>query len=932
MEPPLPKVSSHHLQQKDEYNSQFSEMMTQPEPMTQNELTQLAVDEDSNLFSPLPPHAAIHPKQQPWGRLVPCSGDKRSGGLDLLPREPPDEKRIGGIHFMGLERLRPVDIFNLHTLGRSSKCDVQAKPPPKNIDNKKLLALHDWVHAMISNTHCKIYCMLKSPGPSLEMEVYIEDTSGNGTLINGSTLLRRGEKRLLHTGDEISLVNPQTLQKKISATDILQSLHRKHAFIFVNLFQQQQGHQSTLMSCLRQKRPMMPPPLSASARKKGLVDPKAMVNHSLDRYAHPQPFFMHQGNARSRISPTKTTPPRRVEQFYDIRDILGAGTVGEVRRAIHRRTGEERAVKVISLVGRNRGVRLTDEASATLEAEASILQALDHPYIVKLHDVFVAPGVAIYLVMELLHGGDLFDRIVEKGKYTELESRKVMRRLLSAVYYLHEEQNVVHRDLKPENILVVNRQSDIDIKLTDFGLAKSMTEDGLKTFCGTPQYFAPEVLRRQNTVAGQGRYGKQADMWSIGVILYILLSGAPPFDVSQGFDEVAEAKIKFPHNRWHGISKEAEDLVKKLLLADPTKRISVSDACVHEWILMSDGDTHTHPLDDPVIRSLNDDESSNQSIKIILFDNEKSRSSFKEVDNNISKDSSDDGFTCLSTRTGDDMQVKESQKVSPVRWNKGLVEQEKSHKEEPTLENKPCDNFVVNDQATPEGEKRTPLGPIDLNQRSNHFREIIAKTSEKEATTPKNKKTDKGKVVRLHDPNNSGDEQDSNEQLSKNEVRSRAVTPLIKGGKARHTKVYGKRSRAEENRYMLELKAAELSEDEIFSQFTDEIESISTFGTSTVTARGNVDNTGGFTVERSSSSSSYSLSDREGTSRKVEVTGVPVPRPTKRAKTVTPEGDKGELNSSLPESRDEQMAGSRKQQASGKQTKLSSWFFKKTIS
>ena len=235
--------------------------------------------------------------------------------------------------------------------------------------------------------------------------------------------------------------------------------------------------------------------------------------------------------------------------------------------------------------------------------------------------------------------------------------------------------------------------------------------------------------------------GKQADMWSIGVILYILLSGAPPFDVSQGFDEVAEAKIKFPHNRWHGISKEAEDLVKKLLLADPTKRISVSDACVHEWILMSDGDPHTHPLDDPVIRSLNDDESSNQSIKIILFDNEKSRSSFKEVDNNISKDSSDDGFTCLSTRTGDDMQVKESQKVSPVRWNKGLVEQETSHKEEPTLENKPCDNFVVNDQATPEGEKRTPLGPIDLNQRSNHFREIIAKTSEKEATTPKNKKT-----------------------------------------------------------------------------------------------------------------------------------------------------------------------------------------------
>lgn len=483
------------------------QMMTQSEPMTQNDLTQLAVDEDSNLFSPVPPQTPMDPKEQPWGRLVPCSGDKQTGGLDLMPREPSDDERADGVKFMGMAWLRPSDVFNEHTLGRSSTCDVQIKPPTSNFADKKELELHEWAHAMISNKHCRIFCMLKAPGPLQEMDVYVEDSSGNGTLVNGTTLLRRGEKRLLHTGDEISLVNPQTLQKKIRSLDMLRNLQRKYAFIFVNVFQQQQG-QTTLIAYLRQKRAMMPPP-SSSVRRKGLVNPKAMVNHSLDRFAHQRQSPMpHSTTTESIISPSRSNQPRRVEQFYDIRDVLGTGTVGEVRRAIHRRTGEECAVKIIALGGRNRGVKLSKEASATLEAEASILQALDHPYIVRLHDVFVAPGVAIYLVMELLHGGDLFDRIVQKGNYSESESRKVMRRLLNAVYYLHEERNVVHRDLKPENILVVNRQSDIDIKLTDFGLAKSVTEDGLKTFFGTPQYFAPEVLRRRHTVAGRGRYGE----------------------------------------------------------------------------------------------------------------------------------------------------------------------------------------------------------------------------------------------------------------------------------------------------------------------------------------------------------------------------------------------------------------------------------------
>jgi serine/threonine protein kinase len=156
--------------------------------------------------------------------------------------------------------------------------------------------------------------------------------------------------------------------------------------------------------------------------------------------------------------------------------------------------------------------------------------------------------------------------------------------------------------LKPENILCVNHENDIEIKLTDFGLAKAVNgEDGLKTFCGTPQYFAPEVLRRRNTVAGRGRYGKQADMWSLGVILYVLLSGTPPFDVGLGFEVVADAKIVFPEEHWAGVSEKARDLVRCLLVTDPRKRVSVLQACKHEWIMTEDGDTHVYPLDDPKV-------------------------------------------------------------------------------------------------------------------------------------------------------------------------------------------------------------------------------------------------------------------------------------------------------------------------------------------
>jgi hypothetical protein len=377
------------------------------------------------------------------------------------------------------------------------------------------------------------------------MEVFVEDMSGNGTLINGTTLLRKNERRKLHTGDVICLVNPKLLAKRVRSMSERKMYMSQYSFVFVNLYEQEARHGWGAglgggKSCTSRGVGDLASPISA---KKwgggGMVNVRATKCHSISAKAGSNaksdafqpvedgligklPVSMNTSLGSFLNNPNlQSSTRRRVEEEYDLRDLLGTGTCGEVRRAIHRRTGDERAVKIISIAGRGvgSGALFSSEKLSAIQAEAEILRSLDHPYVVKLFDVYVSPGKAIYLVMELIRGGDLFDRIVERERYTEVQARRLFRRILTAVHYLHEERGIVHRDLKPENILVVDRQSDVNIKLTDFGVAKNMTSEGLKTFCGTPQYFAPEVLRRHNTVKGAGRYGKEIDCWSIGVIL-----------------------------------------------------------------------------------------------------------------------------------------------------------------------------------------------------------------------------------------------------------------------------------------------------------------------------------------------------------------------------------------------------------------------------
>ncbi|KAJ0399737.1 hypothetical protein P43SY_009318 [Pythium insidiosum] len=272
------------------------------------------------------------------------------------------------------------------------------------------------------------------------------------------------------------------------------------------------------------------------------------------------------------VSQLQTNPTRSFAQEYALGKELGSGSFSVVREATHKQTGAKYAVKCIKRDG------LSDDDIAALTIEVQILQQMQHPHIMALYDVFTE-ATHYYLVTELVGGGELFDRIVEKNFYSEKEARDLVKVLLETIHYCHQ-KNVVHRDLKPENLLLTSRDDDADIKLADFGFAKRAVGDDLATACGTPGYVAPEIL--------QGKpYGAPVDIWSIGVITYILLCGYPPFhDDSQPilFRKIKDGRFAFDSPYWDSVSDDAKDLIRKMLVVDPAKRWTAEQLLKHKWI------------------------------------------------------------------------------------------------------------------------------------------------------------------------------------------------------------------------------------------------------------------------------------------------------------------------------------------------------------
>ncbi|XP_016303023.1 calcium/calmodulin-dependent protein kinase type 1D isoform X3 [Sinocyclocheilus anshuiensis] len=220
---------------------------------------------------------------------------------------------------------------------------------------------------------------------------------------------------------------------------------------------------------------------------------------------------------------------------------------------------------------------------SSIENEIAVLRKIKHENIVALEDIYESSN-HLYLIMQLVSGGELFDRIVEKGFYTEKDASTLIRQVLDAVNYLHS-MGIVHRDLKPENLLYFNPQDGSKIMISDFGLSKMEgTGDVMSTACGTPGYVAPEVL-------AQKPYSKAVDCWSIGVIAYILLCGYPPFydeNDSKLFEQILKADYEFDAPYWDDISDSAKDFISCLMEKDPTKRYTCEQALRHPWIA---GDT-----------------------------------------------------------------------------------------------------------------------------------------------------------------------------------------------------------------------------------------------------------------------------------------------------------------------------------------------------
>mmetsp|Transcript_6064 Transcript_6064/g.11062 ORF Transcript_6064/g.11062 Transcript_6064/m.11062 type:complete len:554 (-) Transcript_6064:486-2147(-) len=265
--------------------------------------------------------------------------------------------------------------------------------------------------------------------------------------------------------------------------------------------------------------------------------------------------------------------PVRIEQKYKIEEKLGEGAFAVVKKATNRQTGKVYAIKIVDRSNLDRNME------DALKDEIFILNELNHSHIMGLDDVIVTIN-NYFLVTEYLEGGELFDRIVDKNSYTESEARDCCRIVFDGLAYCHR-KGVVHRDLKPENLLLQYKHSDSEIKIADFGFAKvAPAENSLTTICGTPGYVAPEILRKQ-------KYGSKADMWSMGVIVFILIGGYPPFYAETErdiFRLTVAGKFSFDEAHWGHISPGAKDFISSMLTTNPSKRASAEEVLRHTWM------------------------------------------------------------------------------------------------------------------------------------------------------------------------------------------------------------------------------------------------------------------------------------------------------------------------------------------------------------
>ena len=412
----------------------------------------------------------------------------------------------------------------------------------------------------VSSMHCRIF--LDDNGLA-----HVIDLSSNGTWWNNQRM-GKNQIRRLQNADNIVLLNPNPKHASISSGNAMldDPAVVPHAinyqFMFIDL---------------RPPPPLPPPPPPLT-----------------------QPSLLRETSLCAQSS---------AEDYEEVCE-LGKGSFAVVKRVLHRPTGIEYAMKVMDKKKLLRGAAAGDARCCTAQQmaelqsrvlmEARILRDIEHPNVIKFVDIF-EDTTKLYLVMELVQGGELFDRLERDGPFAEADARHVMFQLLSALSYLHE-RHIVHRDLKPENILLKEPPAGAtsflpEVKIADFGLAKLVGADvhfRAATFCGTPQYFAPEVLETRSS--GRG-YDRACDVWSVGVLMYNLLSASPPFADQVAppgasdapatiFDQIKAGvnAAHFRHPVWDRVSPAAKQMICRMLVVDPRRRLSVAQALADPWM------------------------------------------------------------------------------------------------------------------------------------------------------------------------------------------------------------------------------------------------------------------------------------------------------------------------------------------------------------
>ncbi|MCO5557586.1 hypothetical protein L7F22_011152 [Adiantum nelumboides] len=300
-------------------------------------------------------------------------------------------------------------------------------------------------------------------------------------------------------------------------------------------------------------------------------------------------------------------PTESLRELYILGRRLGQGQFGTTYLCVERATGKEYACKAIS-----KRKLVSQEDVDDVRRELHILHHLSgHLNIVTIKGAY-EDSTHVHLVMELCAGGELFDRIVQRGHYSERQARDLLRTIVRVVETCHS-HGVMHRDLKPENFLFANPSEDAPLKTIDFGLSVFFKPgEVFRDVVGSPYYVAPEVLRK--------RYGIQADVWSAGVILYILLSGVPPFwaETDQGiFEQVLQGHLDFVSKPWPEISESAKDLIRNMLNPNVSERFTAFQVLCHPWI-QEDSVAPDRPLDPAILSRMKQFIAMNKMKKIAL--------------------------------------------------------------------------------------------------------------------------------------------------------------------------------------------------------------------------------------------------------------------------------------------------------------------------